>query len=173
MVASAWPTRAGHGFTLVELVVALAIAALLLGAAAPFLSDWSHSAQTGDARAKLASAYAAAKSLALRNPTGAALTDGSGNALPAAGLRLVVSGGGSTLFVCQGDPTSGNCAAGGSAVSWQADYPSAVSTALGGVTASSASALTLALDNRGVPASSTTYSLSRGSSANNESGTLR
>lgn len=164
--------RGAHGMTLIELIVAVAIAALLMAAAAPLLTDWTASAQTGEARAKLAAGYAAAKALALRNPGAVALTDSAGSALPAAGLKLVGGSSNHTLYVCSGDPGATTCAAGGSSVTWQADYPATVATVLAGTAVASGSVVTLALDNRGQPTGATTYSLRRGGSAHDETGTL-
>ncbi|CAN5233210.1 hypothetical protein BH10PSE16_BH10PSE16_22950 [soil metagenome] len=80
-------------------------------------------------------------------------------------LRLVTSGATTTLLVCKGAPTSSDCVPGGATVYWKTDYPASVSTTL-----SSATPLTLGLDNRGTPLSATGYTLSRGGAQNDETG---
>ena len=72
-----------RGFTLLELLVTLAIASLVLLACAPYLSDWTYSRQIKDANSKLASAYGLAKALALRNPDAVPSTSA------AAGIKVV------------------------------------------------------------------------------------
>ena len=62
----------GRGFTLVELMVTLAVAAALLMVAAPFTLGWSDGQRQMRARAALAEATGTARALALRNPEGLA-----------------------------------------------------------------------------------------------------
>ncbi len=62
------------GFTLVEMMVTLAIIAFLGLTAVPLTQQLIHSAQVESADAQLMQAIAAARSLAMRNPGG--LTDG-------------------------------------------------------------------------------------------------
>ena len=57
-----------RGFTLIELMVTLAILAMLLLMAAPLAADWVHGARTLQARGTLVQGFAHAKALALRNP---------------------------------------------------------------------------------------------------------
>lgn len=167
------PIYPQHGLTLIELLISLAILSMLLGLALPITRDWVYSNQTRDARGKLVLAYGLVKSLAMRNPAG--VSSGS----VAAGLRFEVRSSVVSVLVCQGDPTvsvagSGAkvCTDGGNAVVWKAEFPSGVAMSLGGVLVSAASAGTLALSNRGLPLAATDYLISRGVSANDESGSL-
>ena len=157
-----------RGFTLVELLVTLTITSLVLLASAPYLSDWTYSRQIKDANGKLLSAYGMAKALALRNPEAAPA------AAPAAGIKVVTGASMRALYVCKGDPASAACATGGANMLWSADFPAAISMTLGGSSVTSGSAVTLAINNRGVPTSGTVYgyTLSRGGSANDISRSL-
>ncbi len=154
-----------QGFTLVELLVTLAITSMVLLASAPYLSDWTYSRQIKDANSKLMSAYGLAKALALRNPEAAPA------AAPAAGIKVVTGSSTRAIYVCKGDPASAACTTGGSNVLWSADFPAAISMTLGGSSVTSGSAVTVAIDNRGVPTTGLVYgyTLSRGGSANDVS----
>lgn len=59
--------RAG-GFTLIELMIAIAIMALLLLAAAPFTQSWVDGTRQVRARSNLLEAVGQARALAMRNP---------------------------------------------------------------------------------------------------------
>ncbi len=157
-----------RGFTLVELLVTLTITSLVLLASAPYLSDWTYSRQIKDANSKLLSAYGMAKALALRNPEAVPA------AAPAAGIKVVTGASTRALYVCKGDPASAACATGGANMLWSADFPAAISMTLGGSSVTSGSAVTLAINNRGVPTSGTVYgyTLSRGGSSNDVSRSL-
>lgn len=61
-----------RGFTLIELMVTLAVAALLLMVAAPFTLGWSDGQRQLQARAALAEATGTARAMALRNQEGLA-----------------------------------------------------------------------------------------------------
>ena len=157
-----------RGFTLVELLVTLTITSLVLLASAPYLSDWTYSRQIKDANGKLLSAYGMAKALALRNPEAAPA------AAPAAGIKVVTGASTRALYVCKGDPASAACATGGANLLWSADFPAAIRMTLGGSSVTSGSAVTLAINNRGVPTSGTVYgyTLSRGGPTNDISRSL-
>ena len=67
--AAALPSLSpARGFTLIELMVTLAILALLLMVAAPMATDWASGTRTHQGRATLVQAYSQAKALSLRNP---------------------------------------------------------------------------------------------------------
>ena len=157
-----------RGFTLVELLVSLSITSMVLLASAPYLSDWTYSRQIKDANSKLLSAYGLAKALALRNPEAVPST------AAAAGIKVVTGASTRAVYVCKGDPASAACATGGANMLWSADFPSAIGMTLGGSNVTSSSAVTVAINNRGMPTSGTVYgyTLSRGGSANGVSRSL-
>ena len=160
--------RRQQAFTLVELMVTLSIMAFLLMACTPFLAGWTYSRQIKDAQSKLLSGYGLAKALAMRNPE-AALSNQA-----AAGLKLQTGTTLRTVYVCKGDPSSSNCASGGSNVLWSADFPSSVALTLGGSSVTASSATTVGLNNRGLPTTGAvlSYTLARGASANDATGSL-
>lgn len=72
--------RRASGFTLIELMIAIAIMALLLLAAAPFTLDWVDGTRQMRARNNLLEAVGRARALAMRNPhalTAAEATQGA------------------------------------------------------------------------------------------------
>lgn len=167
-----------RAFTLVELMVSLAIMCVVLMASAPYLLDWTYSRQIKDAQSKLLGGYGLAKALALRNPAAA---QGS---TAAAGLKVVTGSSDRWLYVCKGDPSSGSCVADDTSgvLLWKANFPAAIATKLGVSSTPSSNALTaagttltLAINNRGEPTGGLVYyySLTRGGSANDVSGLLQ
>ncbi|MEI7515694.1 MAG: prepilin-type N-terminal cleavage/methylation domain-containing protein [Betaproteobacteria bacterium] len=160
--------RHQQAFTLVELMVSLSIMAFLLMACTPFLAAWTYSRQIKDAQSKLLSGYGLAKALALRNPNAAQSNQA------AAGLKLETGTTLRTVYVCQGDPGSANCASSGSSVLWSADFPSSVALTLGGTSVTASSTTTVGLNNRGLPTTGVVlaYTLARGVSANDATGSL-
>lgn len=158
--------RVAGGFTLIELMITISIMVLLFLAAAPLISDWVFSAQTRDARGKLVEAFGTAKAVALRNPDGIPLPG------VAAGLRIVTDGSYTTVLACNGSTANAGCAIGGANVQWSATYRASITTMIGGVTGSTATPLSINIDNRGDPTASTAFTLSRGASQNDETGTL-
>jgi prepilin-type N-terminal cleavage/methylation domain-containing protein len=171
--------RRQAGFSLVELMVTLAITSFLLMAAAPFAADGSASAQVKEANSKLRAAYGLAKAMAIRNPNG--VLDGS---YTAASLVVLNDGGKQNLFVCASDASSssnvstcmnGTPVSGLSTKLWSAQFASAISLSAAGwpsSTLAGSSYVYLSLNNLGVPKPgySTAYSLSRGGAANSSSG---
>lgn len=89
------PPLRTRGFTLIELVVTLAIMLLLLLMAVPLATDWTYSARTLQARGTLVEGFAQAKALALRNPCAAPNATGT----HAATLRATTDGEKVTLSV--------------------------------------------------------------------------
>lgn len=167
------------GFTLVELLVTLAITAFLLMASAPFAADGSASAQVKEADSKLRSAYGLAKAMALRNPN--AVLDGS---YTAASLVVLNDGSQHQLYVCASDASNSTQVAqcmNGTLVNglgtklWSAQFASSISLSTTGWPSSSVAGSTyvyLGLNNLGAPnpSYSTAYSVSRGDAANGSSG---
>ena len=161
-------TQPQRGFTLVELLVTLAITSFLLLASAPYLNDWTYSRQVKDANSKLRSAFGQARAMALRNPNAV-----KGNAAVAAGVRLDTGGATSTLLICAGDPTNTTgCAVGGGSLLSSANFPAtiAVTLRLGSTNVNS-----ILLNRSGLPTTANQvygYTLSLGGPANDVSGTL-
>ena len=153
-----------RGFTLIELMVTLAILAMLLLMAAPLAADWVHGARTLQARGTLVQGFENAKALALRNPCEAPNATGA----HAAVLQAQTDGATVTLNVL---------AQGGSGCApnpqWTARLPEGVSLTLNGtLLTTSSTPLTVELDNRGLPAASMPFTLRRGGHQNDETGTL-
>ena len=168
-----------RGFTLIELMVTLAILAMLLLMAAPLAADWVHGARTLQARGTLVQGFENAKALALRNPCGAPNETQAYAAVLQAELDVdgttvmlnvraqdkdaVVPPGGSVcaLLVTRPDPQ------------WTARLPDGVGLTLNGTPLTSSSTPPpVKLDNRGVPTTSTSFILRRGGHQNDETGTL-
>ena len=159
-----------RGFTLIELMVTLAILAMLLLMAAPLAADWVHGARTLQARGTLVQGFENAKALALRNPceapnaTGAhaavlqAQTDGTTVTLNVLALPQGVSG--CALLDARPNPQ------------WTARLPDGVGLTLNGTLLTTGTPLTVNLDNRGLPAASIPFTLRRGGNQNDETGTL-
>ena len=159
-----------RGFTLIELMVTLAILAMLLLMAAPLAADWVHGARTLQARGTLVQGFENAKALALRNPCADPNATGTP---PAAALQAQTDGATVTLNVlAQG---GSGCALLGARPNpqWTARLPDGVGLTLNGtLLTTSSTPLTVNLDNRGLPAASTPFILRRGGHQNDETGTL-
>jgi prepilin-type N-terminal cleavage/methylation domain-containing protein len=159
-------SKASHGFTLVELMVTIAIVGILLVMAGPLATDWIKSAQTHAAKTQLYEAFDVAKALALRNPNNVVLPGA------AAGMSVTTDGTTTTVLVCTGSAAAAGCVAGGASVQWSTTYSGLVSTTINGTTAVVGTPLTLDIDNRAEPSIGTAYTLARGGSENNETGSL-
>jgi prepilin-type N-terminal cleavage/methylation domain-containing protein len=161
-------TQPQLGFTLVELLVTLAITSILLLASATYLNDWTYNRQLKDAKSKLLSSFVQARAMALRNPNAV-----RGDALIAAGVRLDTGVSNSTLFICAGDPvdTTG-CAAGGRSLLSSVNFPATIALTL---RLSGNNVNSILLNRSGLPTTPNQvygYTLSLGGSANDVSGTL-
>jgi prepilin-type N-terminal cleavage/methylation domain-containing protein len=154
------------GFTLVELMVTIAIVGVLLVMAGPLATNWVISAQTHAARTQLIEGFDVAKALALRNPNNVVLPSA------AAGMSVTTDGTTTTVLVCTGSAAAATCVSGGTSVQWSTTYSGLVSTTINGVTAAVGSPLTLNFDNRAEPSTGTAFTLARGASGNNETGNL-
>ena len=158
-----------RGFTLIELMVTLAILAMLLLMAAPLAADWVHGARTLQARGTLVQGFENAKAQALRNP--GANPNATGTPAAAA-LEAKIEGATVTLNVlAQG---GSGCALLGARPNpqWTARLPDGVGLTLNGTLLTTGTPLTVNLDNRGLPAASTPFILRRGGHQNDETGTL-
>lgn len=143
--------KASEGVTLLELMVVLAIVAILLLLAVPLGSAWIAGAQVAETKALLQQGYANARALALRNP--AASSDGA----PSAALKLD----GDFLLVCKGDRSNSACArtdASGTVV-WKTDVVRG--------TGVSVTVTSVNLSSRGIPDTTPSYSISKGSETEN------
>lgn len=161
-----------RGFTLIELMVTLAILAMLLLMAAPLAADWVHGARTLQARGTLVQGFENAKALALRNPC----ADPNATGTPAAAaLEAKIEGTTVTLNVLALPQSVSGCALLGARPNpqWTARLPDGVGLTLNGtLLTTSSTPLTVNLDNRGLPAASIPFTLRRGGHQNDETGTL-
>lgn len=98
------------GFTLVELVIVIALVTMLLLLAMPFARSWVNSNRQIQARSQLWEGVAQARALAMRNPRGLPVTR------PVAILRFGTDSSGGKLTV-----TTGN-----DILVWSADLPAGV-----------------------------------------------
>lgn len=161
-----------RGFTLIELMVTLAILAMLLLMAAPLAADWVHGARTLQARGTLVQGFENAKALALRNPC----ADPNATGTPAAAaLEAKIEGTTVTLNVLALPQGVSGCALLDARPNpqWTARLPDGVGLTLNGtLLTTSSTPLTVTLDNRGLPAASIPFTLRRGGHQNDETGTL-
>ncbi|BCL76545.1 hypothetical protein JHS3_22810 [Jeongeupia sp. HS-3] len=128
-----------RGFTLIELMITIAILALLLAVGVPFTQRWGQSARVQQVDSTLKQGFAHAKAVALRNPSGAT----TGNA---AVLRLVDN----ELLVCEGAVTCTTTNA-----VWRGSKPTSTTISLTGL------ATGLGFSNQGM-ATVSSYSVSDG-----------
>lgn len=160
-----------RGFTLIELMVTLAILAMLLLMAAPLAADWVHGARTLQARGTLVQGFENAKALALRNPC----ADPNATGTPAAAaLEAKIEGTTVTLNVLALPQGVSGCALLDARPNpqWTARLPDGVGLTLNGTLLTTGTPLTVNLDNRGLPAASIPFTLRRGGNQNDETGTL-
>ena len=161
-----------RGFTLIELMVTLAILAMLLLMAAPLAADWVHGARTLQARGTLVQGFENAKALALRNPC----ADPNATGTPAAAaLEAKIEGTTVTLNVLALPQGVSGCALLDARPNpqWTARLPDGVGLTLNDtLLTTSSTPLTVQLDNRGLPAASIPFILRRGGHQNDETGTL-
>lgn len=145
----------------------MVIVALLVTAGIPLGTNWIYSSMTHAARTQLIESFNMAKALALRNQTAVALPSA------AAGMRVTTNGTTTTIYVCTGSSSAAAaCTVGGSSLQWSTTYSGRVATSINSVVATSASPLTLDIDNRGEPLTGTSFALTLGGATNNETGTL-
>jgi len=128
-----------RGFTLVELMVVVAIIGIFAVVAAPYTAAWRQDADVRAASSTLELAYGKAKALALRNP-GQGYETSAGVKEVASGIKMENA----TLMVCTGEPTAAGCTVGGAAVVWSGDLPDGIAVTVNNVQLSS-----LGLDNTG------------------------
>lgn len=158
-----------RGFTLIELVVTLAIMVLLLLMAVPLATDWTYSARTLQARGTLVEGFAQAKALALRNPCAAPNETG----IHAATLQASTDGTKVTLSVLtQGDGSCAHLTARPNP-QWSASFPDGVTLSRNGINLVMGTPVNLNIDNRGLPSASSEFTLSRGGTQNDETITLQ
>ena len=160
-----------RGFTLIELMVTLAILAMLLLMAAPLAADWVHGARTLQARGTLVQGFENAKALALRNPCAI----GSGGTVVT--FKASVQDGRIALqSLLEGDSSScgflEDFAQLDKTMPQQMLLPAGVSLQLGGQPVTSAAPRQVTIDSRGMATSSSSFKLTQGGQQNDEEGTL-
>ena len=135
------------GVTLIELMIVVAIIALIALFGVPLGGRWIASSQIAETKALLFQGYSTARALALRNPLGVTGVEA------AAGMKLSNTG---MLLVCKGEPNEAACSTNDESgiVVWQTDLIRGT-----GVTVTAA---TVSLDKRGIASGSATYSVSKG-----------
>lgn len=162
--------RLCRGFTLIEMLVVLAISALLALAGTQLAIDWVHSAHTRQARSQLMSALEETKALALRNPCEARL--------PQAAAQLVAVQQGAVVVLQvtavkhSSSPTGCDAMASSLAPHWDSRLPAGVGLQLNSQDLVAGVAKQVAaLDSRGGTATTVVnFRLFQGSSANDETG---
>ena len=164
-----------RGFTLIELMVTLAILALLLLVAAPLAGDWASGTRTHQGRATLVQAYAQAKALALRNPCG--IDDGS--VVVTFQAKLQQDGRIALQSKAEGDAV--NCSflkvANGFANADQTArqqmlLPAGVALQLAGQSVTASVTPFVKINSRGMAVGSSSFKLTQGGQQNDEEGTL-
>lgn len=155
-----------QGFTLIELMVTIALLTIIMLASLPLTSGWVHSAHTAEARSKLERAFGITKALAMRNPCNQI----GGNQA----ARLTVKVGTETTV----EVRSGCQATDDDATDppvWKAALPSGVAVHLKGATNPITAKDSIALTNRGElvsPDEGSAFKLSKGSHSNDQTGRL-
>lgn len=118
-MVSATPSPRPGGFSLIELMVTLAVVAVLAAAALPFAQSWRDSNRQLQMRSQLMSGIAQARALALRNPNGFTSTDST----PVEVARLSYDSG-SRILRLTSKNADGSWPASNTTPLWQSTAPS-------------------------------------------------
>ncbi len=98
VVATNLPGDGVRGFTLIELMLALALGAILFLVAAPLTSGWISGMRQMQARGSVVDAVGKAKSIALRNASGKASDSTAARIQLAGGVLSVIDAAGGTVW---------------------------------------------------------------------------
>ncbi|TWI52771.1 prepilin-type N-terminal cleavage/methylation domain-containing protein [Pseudomonas duriflava] len=135
--------RRAKGFTLIELMVTIAVLSILMMAGIPLTQGWVNSAHQRDAASVMQQGIARAKAVALRNPAGVAGTDKAAVLLCRSDATLV-------LVRPENSQKALDCAQSADAqVLWSGTLPKQVD-----IVANNKRFLCLALDNQALPVKS-------------------
>lgn len=133
--------RLHKGFTLIELMVGIAIMAMVLASSVSLGGGWIDEARATDARSQIRLAYSKAKAFALMN---------SNSSVTVASVVCIAN---SIIYVYVGDPAT----CGASGFQWRADVAGGATTTF--TNTSDASTFNcISLNNRGLPTTGATIS---------------
>ena len=118
-----------RGFTLVEVMVAVSLIAILAAVGAPLTAQWTTSAEQTSAKGVMAQAVGRAKALAMRNQFGIN-EDKSAAAICLSNTNQV------QVLTASSTITSVNCGTGGGVSTWQSTMGSSLSFKVAGSTLS-------------------------------------
>lgn len=145
-------TRRMQGVTLIELMVGIAIMAVVMASSVSLGADWVNEARVTEARSQMRLAYSKARALGIRN--------GNARTTDAAAWVCVASG---VVYVYQSMPTSstgpdtcgivaGDAAVDDDGLIWRADLAGGIATTVETAAAANSTAFTcLGFGNRGLP----------------------
>ena len=137
-------TRRMQGFTLIELMVGIAIMAVLMASSVSLGAGWVNEARVTDARSQMRLAYSKGRAYAIRN----------GNAVTTAAAWICVASGVVYVYESTSALPTGPAACGGAGSVWHADLAGGTATTVETAAAANSTAFAcLGFGNRGIPIS--------------------